>query len=127
MGIVVTIAMLFGLTVLRPTPWRSQEIPLVDLRMIVFICVFLFLAGCWNFLWYGLRNFGDFWGLAALVSGVAMVLAALIIFLEHGDPKAVGMTWISTIRTSVIWTLAVCFLLYAVTLIQLNLGFPIIG
>jgi len=118
--------MLLGLSVLRPTPWRSQDTVLTDLRVIVFTCGLLLVTGAWNFLWYGLRHFGEFWGFAAILSGAAMILSAVIIFLERGDPTGVGMTWVNTIRIGVTWVLAACFLLYAITLIQLNLGFAII-
>jgi len=126
MGIVVAVAMLFGLIVLRPTPWRADDVISVDLRIVVFTSVLLSITGAWNFAWYGLRHLDDFWGIAALVSGGAMILSAVIIFLERGDPTGVGMTWVKAIRPAVIWTLAGCFILYAVTLIQLNLGYPII-
>ncbi len=127
MGIVVTIAMLFGLVVLRPTPWRADAAAQADLRFVVFTAGALLLAGLWNALWHGLRNLDSFWGLAALFSGVVMVLAAVIIFLERGEPAVADSTWVGSIRSMVVWVLAACFLLYAVTLIQLNLGYPIIS
>ena len=33
-------------------------------------------AGLWNVLWYGLQHFTEFWGMAALVSGVLMITTA---------------------------------------------------
>ena len=126
MGIVVTIAMLLGLVVLRPTPWRGSDLGAPDLRFVVFVSAFLTLAGLWNSLWHGLQNLDSFWGIAALISGVIMILAAVIIFLERGDPVGAGSTWVGSIRAAIVWALAACFLLYAVTLIQLNLGYPII-
>jgi len=127
MGIVVTIAMLLGLVVLRPTPWRDGASENGDLRFVVFTSATLLLTGLWNALWYGLRNLDSFWGVAALVSGIIMILAAMIIFLESGEPVVADSTWVGSIRSLVVWALAACFLLYAVTLVQLNLGYPIIS
>lgn len=127
MGIVVSIAMLLGLIVLRPTPWSSGQQQRQDLRVITFSTAMLVLCGLWNVLWYALRYVPAFWGWAALISGVAMLLAALIIFRERTNPLAGTESWLGAIRGGVVLVLALSFLLYAVTIIQLNMGLPIIG
>jgi hypothetical protein len=90
----------------------------------------LMLAGLWNILWYGARHLASFWGNAAGVSGAFMLLAALLILGEKkpAPPKwlLASSNWIKPIRLLIIIGLALSFLLYAVTLIQLNLGFPFI-
>lgn len=123
----MTIAMLLGLVVLRPTPWRADISSQVDLRFVVFTSAALLFFGLWNVLWYGLRHFDSFWGFAAIFSGIVMVLSAVIIFLERGEPAVTDSTWVGSIRSIVVWVLAGCFLLYAVTLVQLNLGYPTIS
>ena len=34
----------------------------------------LFLTGAWNTFWHGLRFLDSFWGLAALISGIFMMM-----------------------------------------------------
>jgi hypothetical protein len=126
MGIVVTIAMLFGLVVLRPTPWRYEPNRFVDPSIVVFSSVVLSVCGLWN-VGYGVLHLTAFWGWAALVSGLTMVMAAAVIFLFHGQAARVTFTWVDIVKPWVTGLLAGFFLLYSVTLIQLNLGYPIIG
>lgn len=126
MGIVVTIAMLFGLIVLRPTPWRHEPEATVALPMVVFSAFLLCVCGLWN-VGYGVLHLTNFWGWAALLSGATMVTAAAVIFLFHGQAARVTFTWVDIIKPWITGLLAGFFLLYSVTLIQLNLGYPIIG
>ena len=126
MGIVVTVAMLFGLIVLRPTPWRHEPDLTVALPMVVFSAFLLCVCGLWN-VGYGLLHLTIFWGWAALLSGLTMVTAAVVIGVSHGQAARVTFTWVDKIKPWITGLLAVFFLLYSVTLIQLNLGYPIIG
>ncbi len=126
MGIVVALTMLLGLIVLRPTPWNGEHRVQQGLRLITFTVSCLTLIGSWNVFWYGLRHLESFWGWAAIVSGITMILSALIIFKERSDPLSHAESWLSAIRGGVVLTLALSFLLYAVTIIQLNMGLPIL-
>ncbi len=127
MGIVVTLAMLMGLIILRPTPWRNDQGEKQDLRIVTFTAACLVILGTWNVLWYGLRHVSEFWGWAAMFSGVSMLISALIIFRERSTPSSAMESWLGAIRGLVVVSLAASFLLYAVTLVQLNLGMPILG
>lgn len=127
MGIVVTLAMLMGLIILRPTPWRNDQGEKQDLRIVTFTAASLVTLGTWNVLWYGLRNLSDFWGWAAIFSGLSMLISALIIFRERSTPSSAMESWLGAIRGLVVVSLTASFLLYAVTLVQLNLGLPILG
>ncbi len=127
MGIVVTFAMLLGLIILRPSPWRHDYREKQDLRLVTFTSSMLVLLGLWNTLWYGLRHLGDFWGWAAVLSGIAMLSSAFIIIRERSDPTASSGTFLGAIRGFVVGGLAISFLLYAVTIIQINMGLPILG
>jgi len=132
MGIVVTIVMLFGLVILRPTPWRSSFTLEPNLVFLSVAVVSLSVCGLWNLLWFGLRNLGDFWGWAAIVSGLAMILSAQLIITQHiiaQHSERFNMigTKLVKIKGLIISVLALSFILYAVTIVQLNMGLPIIG
>ena len=127
MGIVVTIAMLLGLVILRPTPWNNTHSEKQDLRVVTFTSASLALFGLWNVAWYGFRHFDQFWGWTAIISGLSMIFAAIIIMVERTNQNTSTGTWLAAIRGFVVAVLASSFILYAVTLVQLNLGLPIVG
>jgi len=106
MGIVMAIIMLLGALALTNKRWKSKV-----------ISILLLLGGLWNVLWYGLQHTGSFWGNAAIITGCCMVLAALhllnILTLSQGN-KLYALC------------LTTGFLLYSITILQLNLGYPII-
>lgn len=136
MGIVVTIAMLLGLVVLRPTPWSARDERSQAQGFMRFTMFFLLFIGIWNFAWYGLRHASEFWGVVSLVSGLAMVAAAFFVRLKSREASgtdaqqssftASEKKWLRRLRITVVWSLAAFFLLYAVTLVQLNLGYSIL-
>jgi hypothetical protein len=131
MGIVVTVFMLLALLLLSPWPaqlvaWRRAG-P-AACRTLAFGVL---SAGLWNALWHGLRHLGDFWGIAALVSGLLMVAAA-VLSLRSGaadspHPSAGAPARSKSLTPVLMAALSACFLLYAVTLVRLNLGYAIIG
>lgn len=113
MGTIVTACMLLGLicavpyavnTTLKPMP-RVFSAGLGGL---------VFLAGAWNTFWHGIRNLTDFWGLAALISGVFMMVTALYIMRFASLPQ-----WLQRSRVVVLLGLLVWFLVYAVTIARL--------
>jgi hypothetical protein len=124
--------MLLGLSILQPTPWNSAIRAKHASRFVVFTGTALLILGFWNLL-YGYLNMTGFWFWASIVSGIAMVLASYYVFTERDasvnskdvdfDAKAANT---SGFRKSVVAVLALSFLMYAVTLIQLNLGYPIL-
>jgi len=123
-GIIVTLAMFGGLVLLLPTPWQvSPERP----RARGAVGAFLLFTGFWNSAWYGLQHISEFWGVVGLVSGTIMIASAIFI-LRHSpscEPNlntATARMW----RWSLCLALGLCFLLYAITLVQLNLGMSII-
>jgi hypothetical protein len=136
MGIVVSVFMLMGLLLLWPWPSAlTKPLHRRPVRVKV-IAVGVLLAGAWNALWHGLRHLDAFWGIAALVSGVLMMAtAALVLRWNRRDAARIGAISGAVPPTAVADALAwllflalfACFLLYAVTLVQLNLGYPIIG
>ncbi|MDT8429565.1 MAG: hypothetical protein RQ757_12465 [Pseudomonadales bacterium] len=118
MGTVVTFAMLFGAIALFAVNRLSKP-----LRQGIGVAVLL--LGLWNVLWYGLRHLGEFWGHAALASGIAMLFAATLILIEAGMLRLA--TPPRTIRLIIIAALLASLLLYGITIIQIGLGYEIIG
>jgi len=126
MGIVVCICMLLGLAVLQPSPLNyskraHQHAP----KFVLFVALTLLGLGLWNAI-YGFFGLGGFWRWASLVSGVAMVLGSFYIFAERKPDSLNGRSEHGLLRKIVIVILVLSFLVYAVTLIQLNLGYPIL-
>jgi hypothetical protein len=129
MGIVV--AVLMGLGVLLAWPWPSeamrrwQEKP----QRSGTVATGLMLGGLWNSAWHGLRHLGDFWGQAALVSGILMMAVAVLLVVERspagwGHFAAVRAVYklIKPVSGVLVVGLLACFILYAVALVRLNLG-----
>lgn len=134
MGIVVAVFMLLGVLLIWPRP----RLQLGGLRrkpgMVGALGISLLLAGLWNALWYGLRHLGDFWGLVALLSGVLMIAASLIVLAQRDPvnraaPATLGRIYkvLKPLSPVLACALAAFFALYAVTLVRLNLGYTIIG
>lgn len=140
MGVVVCIAMLFGLGAMMLRPDCSSENPLhIIIRNIrAGVPLVLFGSGTWNAFWYGIANSQFFWGKAALVSGLFMIAASIILVVENQLGSRSQLANIESLfinklyqrlrpmRIIVLLGLGMSFLLYAITLIQLNLGYPII-
>ena len=132
MGIVVCVAMLAGLLGFMPMPWRENQANSVPAQSILgrvqsIAPLLLAIMGAWNALWYGLRHLGSFWGNTGLVTGLIMLMAAVLLNKTNtGSLLAVIYRVLNPLRVPVFIALLASFLLYLVTLIQLNLGYPII-
>lgn len=133
MGIVVTLFMLLALLMVSPLKWLSFGQLKSNQGLASFIGVGLLLTGLWNALWHGLRYLHDFWGIAALVSGIFMVTVAIIILNRHASTMVTKLPAITSAYKLINPLSALCilglflsFMLYAITLIRLNLGLPII-
>ena len=133
MGIVVTVFMLLGLLMVSPLTRLSLGSTRQDNRLANFIGVGLLLAGLWSFCWHGLRFLNEFWGLAALVSGMFMIMVAVIILNRYANTTLVNHSIMTSVYKLInplafVWIvgLLLSFVLYAVTLVRLNLGLPII-
>jgi hypothetical protein len=131
MGIVVTVFMLLGLLAVSPFSWLNVG---TSRRCVQVIGLGLLLAGMWNTFWHGLRFWGDFWGIAAVVSGSFMVLVAIIIlhkfsYENRSIQSLVTFGYKIVSPLSIVWIvgLFLSFLLYAITLIRLNIGLSVIS
>ena len=112
MGTVVTVCMLVGLLyalmqrynagVARAPGWLHG-----------LAAAIVGLAGVWNTFWYGLQHLSEFWGLAALFSGIFMMLTAIGIYQHNKDSR------LTKLQPVVLLGLAGSFVLYAVTIYRL--------
>lgn len=126
MGIVVSVAMLLGLIIIS-IPRLYYQVQTSWLLWAVL--AFLVPAGLWNSAWYGLQYLSSFWGLAAFVSGILILLSGYIIYSKSFVETPYSVCFDTTkqlIRILVIVGLSLCFLLYAITIIRINLGMSII-
>ena len=110
MGTIVTCCMIGGLLV-AAFPTGSTILPRWFIRVVGSI---LLLAGLWNSLWHGLRHLGEFWGIAALVSGLVMILTALYLLIPDRLPGN-----LIKLKPLVLLSLLGFALLYAITIIRL--------
>jgi hypothetical protein len=133
MGIVVTVFMVLGLLHQSPISFLSFGRSAKNASLTNFIGCGLLLMGCWNIFWFGLRHLSVFWGQAALVSGVFMVMTALLILLSPHSRWASNsflkklLYYIKPMLPLWLLGLLACAILYALTLIRLNLGLTIIA
>jgi hypothetical protein len=133
MGIVVSVIMLLGLCFLLPIPVIKTRFLKSAPCSANTISALLLLGGLWNSVWFGLQHLAIFWGLAALISGMLMVLAALMVFVQYGSGRLLEVVLlqkayvlIQPLALVLTVALLLCFLLYGITLVQLNLGLPIL-
>ncbi len=133
MGIVVLIFMVLGLLHQSPIKWLNLGGFGQKPAVVSFIGIGLLLMGLWNAVWFGLRHLTMFWGLASVVSGMFMVVTAFVILADSNSQFSTNLivkkiaALISPLLTLWFLGLATSALLYGVTIIQLNLGLPIIG
>ena len=121
MGIVVCLAMLLGLVMLRPSPFNAKHRVDFNANFKRIVSIALGALGLWNAL-FGVFAISGFWSVMSIVSGIAMVLAAAVIVRDQTENSGES----SNAENGIILVLAICFLVYAVTLIQLNLGYAIL-
>lgn len=128
MGIVIAVVMLLGALALSPLPGLGWGLVAQRAGLTRALALALLAAGAWNALWHGLRHLQQFWGLAALVSGVLMSFAALLVWRRAAPGarprRAASITSSGALVCLGLWA---CFAVYATALIRLNLGYPIWG
>ena len=120
MGIVVCLSMLIGIIVLQPTPWDRASRIAYNPKFMTFSALILAVFGSWNSI-YGFFYIGGFWRWASVLSGGVMLMSSIYILVERKIDASSCY-----VRQIVVVLLAVSFLLYAVTIVQLNLGYPIL-
>ena len=134
MGIVVCVVMALGLIAFMPMPWREPASEVSDRgsfssKLKSFAPLALAVVGAWNALWYGLQNTASFWGMTGLITGLIMMLSAVVLTTQANNNKIIKPFYkiLNPFRIPLFVALLASFLLYLVTLIQLNLGLPIIS
>ena len=113
MGIVVMLGMLAGLVLMLA---NIRQVSLKSL-VVKLLAVFVLLCGLWNAFWYGTQHLQQFWGMVAFGSGLVMIVTAMVV-LSKRQSMPLNLVLITLLSAS--------FLLYLVTIVQLNLGLPII-
>jgi uncharacterized membrane protein HdeD (DUF308 family) len=109
MGTIVTACMIGGLIVAVPP--MAKACPRFIRQL---IGVVLLAAGLWNVLWYASQHFREFWGLAALCSGVLMIITSIYILKANWLPAFIRRA------KPVILLMLLCFaVLYAFTIYRL--------
>lgn len=109
MGTIVTCCMIAGLIFAVPPLAKGSP------RAIRYIIGTLVLAaGLWNVLWYASQHFREFWGLAALCSGILMVITSIYILKSSWLPAFVRRA-----KPVILLMLLGFALLYAITIIRL--------
>jgi len=113
MGTVVTACMFIGLIFASRLPGLNmlQRLPLWA-RSIPALLVFA--AGAWNVFWYAIQHLTEYWGIAALISGLLMMLTAVFIVDESRLPNALRKA-----RPIILLLLLGCALHYAITIYRL--------
>jgi len=110
MGTVVTLCML--LTVLFASRLGTRLAPNWLSKAVGALAT---AAGLWNVLWYSLRNFGEFWGLMALGSGLVLIsLGATMLLPAERLPG-----WLNKARPGLGFVLLAFALYYARTIYNL--------
>jgi len=110
MGTVVTVCMFSGLIVVMLLPVLRKFPPLL-LNLAGYIVL---AAGLWNVFWYGIQHYAEFWGVAALISGVTMIQTSLYI-LQVGWLPAVLLR----AKPLVLILLLGCALMYTIQIMSL--------
>ncbi len=110
MGTIVTACMIIGLLVAAPLP-LLQKLPGALQKG---LATLVLVAGLWNVLWYALQHLGEFWGVAALVSGLLMIVTALYVLAPSRLP-----VWLIQAKWGVLVGLLACAVKYATTIASL--------
>ncbi|MGY0216173.1 hypothetical protein ACWJJH_02170 [Endozoicomonadaceae bacterium StTr2] len=110
MGTLMASAMVIGLVTATPSP-ANRLLPEAVRKILRSLVI---LAGCWNVFWYSLQHLTEFWGQAALASGLLMVVTGFYITGEHHLPAVLRKA-----KPVVLFALLCCALLYGITIYQL--------
>ena len=110
MGTIVTVCMFLGLIVASGLP-LIKTLPTIVKKT---VATLVLAGGLWNTLWYGLQHLTEFWGIAALVSGILMIITAMYVLSVHKLPSILVKA-----KPIVLFLLLGCALLYAITIARL--------
>lgn len=116
MGIIVTIFMYWILLMSIPSPIKTglqkHQTKLASVTL---------LAGVWNAFWYGVQHLGEFWGNAALVSGLLMIFTSVLLLTSWSFSQQLNRALPKFVRIVALIALAGYAVLYTSTLVLLNL------
>jgi len=110
MGTIMAVSMFIGFFMGLPLP-SIKNLPIFVRKPLGY---FVLAAGFWNVFWYAAQNLTHFWGQAALISGILMMITSFYIINETRLP-----TFLQKLRPLVLLLLLACALLYAITIARL--------
>ena len=110
MGTIMASCMFVGLIVATPV-MPFNKLPLWLRKGGAWIVL---AAGLWNVGWYSVQHLTEFWGIAALVSGLLMLLTAMYVLKPSKLPAMA-----KPMKPLVLCLLLACGLLYAITIARL--------
>ncbi len=113
MGTIMTVCMFMGV-IFGARLWERNPLNKLPRFVQISIAVIVLLAGLWNVLWYGVQHLGEFWGNAALVSGLLLLSTAYFIYRAQN----IGKTG-SILRPITLLLLSACCYLYGFTIYHL--------
>ena len=113
MGSIVTVCMFVGL-VYALLQLFTKPVRRFPAYIHAAIGGIVFMAGAWNVFWYAARNITQFWGMAALASGIALMLTGYRIFKNDSAPAT-----LKKFVPVVLLVLFGCMVLYGVTIYRL--------
>ncbi|NQZ30372.1 MAG: hypothetical protein HRU06_03815 [Oceanospirillaceae bacterium] len=113
MGTIMAVSMLLGVLITTDLAVIKsiKKLPSLGLKGVAIIVM---LSGLWNVFWYASQHLGEFWGNAALVSGLLMILVSLYSLI----PEKLPAMFIS-IKPLILLLLLGCSVLYGFTIYNL--------
>ncbi len=113
MGSIITGVMLVALIFATPYAFSKNLNPLPRWVSLP-IGLLVLAAGGWNVFWYALRHITEYWGIAALISGVLLMITAGYILNFKRMPKLLNQ-----LKPIVLLALLACMLHYGYTIYNL--------
>ena len=110
MGTIMASCMFVGLIIATPVV-PLNKLPLWLRKAGAWVVL---AAGLWNVCWYAAQHLTEFWGIAALVSGMLMLLTAMYVLKPSRVPA-----FLRSLKPLMLCLLLACGLLYAITIARL--------
>ena len=129
MGIVVAVSLLLGFLMMTPFCQKRVERRMFYRVFDQITTVILVLVGGWNIVWYAFSYWPMLWAVIALLSGSVMLLSSLL--LQCSARYFLNSSYYRVYHRYMKFALPVAllffFFLYAVTIVRINLGYPILS
>jgi len=113
MGTIMAASMIVGVLTTTDLPVIKliKKLPTIVLQA---IAILVLLSGLWNVLWYALQHLGEYWGNAAFISGILMIVIASYNLIPNKLPLV-----LLKIKPLLVFALLMCAFLYSMTIYQM--------